>query len=125
MVYQISYDFVGNWTDPAYYTRLDNGIKAYGTWMHVQRSEWFIETDQSPAQIHANLWQFMRPYDRLFIVRVQNEWCGTGLSDEQVQWLRQRTYTSLTETILSAFLPKGPLPVPSLSPALKGLFGSK
>lgn len=117
MVLQISYDFVG-YTEPAWYERLEQQIQSYSQWMRFQRSEWFIETDQSPEQVHAKLWQVMRPYDRLMVTRIQNQWAVTGMNDEQLNWLRQRNFGTLAEALARIL---APVVVP---PAQKGIVGA-
>lgn len=129
MVYQITYQTGECWNDSCCDCDLAEVVKDYGKWMRVHESEWFIETSQTSAQVHANLWQHTGPNDRLIVTRIHRDWVVSGLSTAQIQWLQQRNYTSLAEILAGLFAPKfiplpKPLPPLPVKPLLRGLLGS-
>jgi hypothetical protein len=90
MVLQISYDLIGD--QPAdVYKNLEDAILAYGTWLHFQKSEWLIDTADSPMAVAKGLRAHMRGADRLLVIRVTNDWYG-WMTDEQLEWMGNRTF---------------------------------
>jgi hypothetical protein len=91
MVLQVSYDLRGDQPVDVYQD-LEDAIKAYGYWLHFQKSEWLIWTSDSPKSVAENLWRHMRSSDRLMVIQVQENWWAYNLSEDQVAWMKARIF---------------------------------
>lgn len=93
-----------------------------GTWMHLGGGRWFVESEMSTQQIADRIAPLTYQGDQIFVIRVQRDYHGYGLTPEQVNWLQARNYSSIWDVVKAL----APLPIPkpvenSLQNALKGL----
>lgn len=81
--YIISYDLVNN----SDYEPLYNAIKSYGIWGRLTESTWAIVTDKPVAMVRDYLLQFLKPSDRIIVVKSAKNaaWHNTLASNE---WVR-------------------------------------
>lgn len=118
MVHLISYELKGYRTRSEY-DRIANAIKAIsGTWCHIPESKWLVETELTTAQVADRIAPLTVVGDTIFVVRVYRDFYSYSLSDEQLSWLRGRSYGSVAETVLNWL----PLPRPVTAAAKLGTF---
>lgn len=81
--YIITYDLINN----SDYEPLYNAIKSYGTWGRITESTWAIVTDRTPSMVRDHLLQFLKPSDRILVVKTANiaAWHNTLASNEWVK----------------------------------------
>lgn len=86
-VYCISYDLISD-----NYDNLIDAIKDYGIWWHQSESTWFIETNQGARQIYDNLAIHLISRDKLIVIRVHRHWWAGGLTEDEINWMKQRQF---------------------------------
>lgn len=81
--YVITYDLVNN----SDYEALYNAIKSYGAWGRITESTWVIVTSRNSAMIRDHLMQFLKPSDRILVVKTAHAaaWHNTLASNEWVK----------------------------------------
>lgn len=85
MIYLISYDL--NEPDKDY-SSIINAIKSYETYCRVLKSQWFIRSDKTAAEIEEHLLKHIDGNDRLLICEFGKNY--GGLVDKQVvSWLKK------------------------------------
>jgi hypothetical protein len=84
----VAYDLVGTAENSDNYAKLIARIKEYPNWANVQRSTWIVKTDTSIQAVRDDLWRFMHPSDRVFVVLLNREaaWFNAICTDD---WLQQ------------------------------------
>jgi hypothetical protein len=120
VVHLIAYELKG-YRQPYEYRRIAEEIKCISSiWCHLPESKWFVETDLSTELVSKRLAPLTQIGDTIFVTRIYRDWASYSLTQEQIDWLRARNYSSIWEN-LQAFLPV-PKPVPShFSDALAAL----
>lgn len=68
----ITYDLVSPNDTPADYKRVIDGIKAlYPRHLHMEKSVWIVETDETPNECYAQISGLLKPNDRWLVVRMR------------------------------------------------------
>jgi hypothetical protein len=108
MVHLISYELKGRYRHPFEYERLANEIKSIsGVWCHLPESKWLIETEISTREVAERLAPLTQLGDPLFVTRIYRDWSSYSLTQEQIEWLNGRNYSSLWEALqMLVSLPK-------------------
>ena len=89
MVLLISYDLNGH-ERPSAYAAVKEMIEQNSTSsVKPLYSQWFVETDESPAVWHKRMKDVADDNDRWFIDKVTGDYIGM-LSTEAVNWLKER-----------------------------------
>jgi CRISPR-associated endonuclease Cas2 len=83
-VYLVTYDL--NKADKDYEDLID-AIKAYGSYCKLQRSVWFIDSNDSASQIRDDLKQHIDKNDDLFVGEMRKHWAGANKM-KCVDWLK-------------------------------------
>ncbi len=65
--YLITYDLRGG--ESSDYEKLTDAIKSYSTWARITKSSWVVVTDSDQKEIRDHLEDFMKPDDRLFVLK--------------------------------------------------------
>ena len=113
MVHLIAYELRGVHRFPFEYERLANSIKSIsGVWCHLPESKWLVETELSAQAVAERLAPLTQVGDPLFVTRIYRDWCCYSLTQEQIDWLKGRNYSSLWEALQMLL----PLPKPVTSP---------
>jgi hypothetical protein len=95
---------------PAYqYHQIAEAIKSIGPWCHIPESKWLVDTELTTQQVAQRIALLTAPGDTIFVTRIYNDWYSYGLTDEHLNWMRGRNYSSFLETLLSWL----PLPKPA------------
>jgi hypothetical protein len=83
----VAYDLIGTSETSENYARLTARIKEYPNWANVQRSFWVVKADVTPKALRDDLWRFMHPSDRLFVIVLQREaaWFNAICKDDWLQ----------------------------------------
>lgn len=70
------------------YKSLQEAIKAYGTWAHINESLWAVVTTKKATEVRADLVQFLDSDDRLIVVKsgVEAAWRNVICKNE---WLKE------------------------------------
>lgn len=69
----IAYDLIGTDESSANHASLIARIREYPEWANVQRSLWIVKTPLNNQEVRDDLWRFMHPSDRLFVVTLTHE----------------------------------------------------
>lgn len=85
-IYCVSYDLR---QPDRNYEDLVTGLKSFGTWWHQSGSVWLIVSSKKASDIREYLKQFIDENDKLFVIRVTNNWAGYGFSHREYNWLRE------------------------------------
>ena len=86
-IYCISYDLS---KPDRTYEELYSAIKSFGTWWHQTGSVWFIKaTSTDSSVIREFLKQHINKGDKLFVIRVDKNWAGSGFSKDEYDWLHK------------------------------------
>lgn len=105
MVFLISYTLRDDYYRGAHRAQIEQAIRTISpTHWQTQKSEWLLETEHSERVIAERLIPLTYVGDRLLVTRIFPTWAATGLTDEQLAWLRGRNFGSLADAI-SVFLP--------------------
>lgn len=82
--YLISYDLA----DGGDYNALFEAIKAYGTWAHITKSFWAVETESSAVDVRENIAQYLPSGSRLIVIQsgTESAWMNAICSNA---WLRK------------------------------------
>lgn len=86
VIYCISYDLRQPGRN---YDELISAIKGFGTWWHQTESVWFIKSEKYSSDIRDYLKQYIDNNDKIFVIKVDNNWAGVGFSKEEYDWLRK------------------------------------
>jgi hypothetical protein len=93
LVHILTYDLESPHDTPDDYTRVINAIKSlYGTWCHLEKSVWIINTDQDAAQVRDSIKKVLYPSDILFVGRLSGNWASFNLTAERSNWLKQQQF---------------------------------
>jgi len=65
--YVITYDLQGGTSED--YAELHSAIRDYGVWAHITESTWSVVTDQTATELRDALTAFLKPGDRLFVIK--------------------------------------------------------
>lgn len=85
-VLHISYDLQSPGQN---YSRVEEAIKAIGTWCHALKSEWFVVTNLTPAEVRDRVRKAIDANDQLLVFAVGNGWAWTGPFDQRVtDWIK-------------------------------------
>lgn len=99
------------------YRQIAEAIKSIGPWCHIPESKWLIETELSTQQVAERIAPLTAVGDTIFVTRIYKDWYSYGLTDEQLNWMRARNYSSFFEMLLSWLpLPKPVQAVTKLAP---------
>jgi len=83
----VAYDLVGTGESSQNYEPLIARIREYPNWARIQRSVWVLITEETAQAVRDDLWRFMQPSDRLFVIRLQREaaWFNAMCKDDWLQ----------------------------------------
>jgi hypothetical protein len=70
------------------YSPVENAIKSYGIWAHVEGSVWVIDTLDDPKTVTERLMAVGLPQDTFFVGRLQQNWWSNGLTTTVIEWLK-------------------------------------
>ena len=109
---------------PAFqYRQIAEVVKSIGPWCHIPESKWLVETELSTEQVAERIAPFTAVGDTIFVTRIYKDWYSYGLTTEQLNWMRERNYSSFFETLLSWLpLPKPIQTMTKLAPLPLSLF---
>lgn len=93
MVHLITYELVGV-RMPDETQRLEAAIKSLGEAYAFHKTAWFVETEQSNAQVCERLAALLRPRDRLVVTRIHRDWVAVNVPEVETEWLSQRNFHS-------------------------------
>ena len=74
-------------SDEEDYDELHEAIEAYGDYIQIMRSIWFIETSSSRTDVRDNLSDYLESGDTLFVMD-KSAWAAWGLDNDDVDWLK-------------------------------------
>lgn len=116
MVHLVSYTLHGHYRFPQDYQNLEDAIRSIsGTYLHLGGGRWLVESQLASQQIAERLAPLTIVGDQILVFRLERDWYGYGFTPEQDQWLKQRDYASVWETLAKI----APLPIPK--PIASGL----
>lgn len=86
-VYMVTYDLTETKEDR--YTDMENAIKAYGSWAHIQKSVWMIKSSKTSETIYDEIVKSvpMLAKDKLLIIETTSNYKGWQ-SQEIWDWLK-------------------------------------
>lgn len=93
MVHLITYELVGV-RMPDELQRLEGAIKEFGECYAFHKTAWFVDTDQTNAQVCEKLAALLRPRDRLVVTRIHPDWVAVNVPEAETEWLSQRNFHS-------------------------------
>ncbi len=106
MVHLIHYELKGH-RSRFEYERLAEAIKNIsGVYCHTPESTWLVETELTTRQVVDRIAPLTVVGDPLLVFRLHNDWSSYSFTQEQINWLRGRNFTSLAEAVMSV-LPLG------------------
>ena len=86
--YLISYD-LGSPETSADYEKLISHIKALGTWAKPLKSQWFVVSEKTTAEIRTNLKALIDANDEILVLDVTgDDWATWGISTEVTEWMK-------------------------------------
>ncbi len=93
MVFVITYDLITPNDRPEDYTRVIAAVKdGFGTWCHLQKSVWLVDSALSASEIREYLKPNLRGEDALFVARLQGNWASWAFGQRRNQWLADRSF---------------------------------
>jgi hypothetical protein len=93
MVYLITYDLKSPNDTSVDYSRVINGIKEnFGTWCHLEKSVWLVQSAQDAAAIRDLLIPYILFGDALFVARLSGNWASRSLTSTQNKWIHDRPF---------------------------------
>jgi hypothetical protein len=93
MVFIIAYDLLTPNDTPADYERVIGAIKnSFGTWCHLQKSVWMVESALTAAEIRDTLRGSLYGKDVLFVARLHGNWASWALGEERNRWLKSQPF---------------------------------
>ncbi|HEX3968094.1 MAG TPA: hypothetical protein VHW70_09025 [Edaphobacter sp.] len=93
MVFMIAYDLVSPNDTSADYQRVIGGIKKlYGTYCHLEKSVFLVETNSTSVAIRDAINNLIYNHDAVFVTQLHGSWATHALSAEKVNWLRGRSF---------------------------------
>lgn len=110
---------------PPNYAGVEETVRGIsGVYMHIGGGRWFVESQMPSQQIAERLAPLTVVGDQILVFRVHRDWYGFSLTQQQVQWLQARNYSSVWEALAKL----APLPISKPVTAafsLSGLVGPK
>ena len=93
MVFVIAYDLVTPNDTSADYERIIAAIKnLFGTWCHLEKSVWMVESALTASEIRDSLKDSLYPKDMLFVARLHGNWASWALGEERNKWLKSQPF---------------------------------
>ena len=93
MVFMIAYDLKTPNDTSQDYERVIGGIKAlYGTWCHLEKSVFLVETFSTSKAIRDALNIYVYSEDAVFVAQIDGAWASHSLGSEKNNWLKGRTF---------------------------------
>jgi hypothetical protein len=93
VVFVIAYDLLTPNDTSADYERVIAAIKSsFGTWCHLQKSVWMVESALNASEIRDTLKSSLYPKDMLFVARLQGNWATWAMGDERTKWLKSQPF---------------------------------
>lgn len=87
--YLISYD-LGMPETSADYTKIIEYIKSLGTWAKPLKSQWFVVSGKSTAEIRTALGKLTDANDKILVLDVtSDDWATSGLSTDVTDWMKK------------------------------------
>jgi hypothetical protein len=71
------------------YAKIEDAIKALGSWARLQGSVWYVHTKYTGDQVEAHLRKFIDTNDRLLVIDALNAWGYNNMANwsfVQQQW---------------------------------------
>lgn len=93
MVFMIAYDLKSPNDTSQDYERVIDGIKAlYGTWCHLEKSVFLVQTVSTSVTIRDAMNRLVFNNDAVFVAPVGGAWASHALGTEKTTWLKARTF---------------------------------
>lgn len=92
MVYLVTYDLKTPHDTSDNYDRIIAAIKDCGSWAHIEKSVWLVESRLGAVPLRDHLITFLSANDPLFVVAIHGDWAGYNLAPGRVEWLKARVF---------------------------------
>ena len=93
MVHILAYDLKAPNDTPDDCERVISAIKSdFGSWCHIEKSVWLVETDVDAGQVRDYLRTVVHANDVIFAARLQGNWASYNFGDERNVWLKNRDF---------------------------------
>jgi hypothetical protein len=73
-----------------HYDKFFEAIKSFASWYKQSANIWFITTIENYDAIvlRDHLYKFMYKDDKLFVIKVEGNWAGSGHAQNEYDWLK-------------------------------------